>query len=69
MWGLLRSSHIGIAFVSVGVVCVVTIAIDFRGFGILDFIGKIELGVGRVVAKESHSLFWGVAIVNPGKEV
>ena len=54
---------------SVSGACVMTIAIDFRGFGVLDFIGKTELGIGRVVAKESHSLFWWVAIVNPGKEV
>ena len=33
------------------------------------FIRKIELGEGRVVAKESHSFIWWVAIVNPGKEV
>ena len=26
------------------------------------FIGKIELGVGRVVAKESHSLFGGLQL-------
>ena len=69
MWGLLGSSHVGIAFVSVGVVYVVTTAIDFRGFGVLGFIEKIEVRVGRVVAKESHSSFWGVAIVNPGREV
>ena len=34
MWDLLGSSHIGIAFVSVGVVCVVTIAIHFCCFGV-----------------------------------
>ena len=33
------------------------------------FIRKIELDRGRVVAKESHSFIWWVAIVNPGKEV
>ena len=33
------------------------------------FIRKIELEGGRVVAKESHSFIWWIAIVNPGKEV
>ena len=44
--------------------------IGFRGFWIFLFIRKIEfLDGGRVVAKESHSFIWWVAIVNPGKEV
>ena len=35
MWGLLWSSHVGITFMSAGVVCVETIVIDFCGFGVL----------------------------------
>ena len=47
----------------------VTTAIGFRGFRVFLFIRKIELGEGRVVAKERHRFIWWVAIVNPGKEV
>ena len=43
--------------------------IGFRGFWVFLLIRKIELEGGRVVAKESHSFIWWVAIVNPGKEV
>ena len=41
----------------------------FWSFWVFLFIRKIELEDGRVVAKESHSFIWWVAIVNPGKEV
>ena len=42
---------------------------QFPEFLVFLFIRKIELGEGRVVAKESRSFIWWVAIVNPGKEV
>ena len=47
----------------------VTIAIGFWSFWVLLFIRKIELGEGRVVAKESHRFIWWGAIVNPRKDV
>ena len=40
----------------------VTTAIGFRGFWVPLFIREIELGEGRVVAKESHSLFGGLQL-------
>ena len=43
--------------------------IVFWSFWVFLFIRKIELEEGRVVAKESHSVIWWVAIVNPGKDV
>ena len=47
----------------------VTTVVGFWSFCVFLFIRKIELDGGRVVAKESHSFIWWVAIVNPGKEV
>ena len=46
-----------------------TTAIGFWSFWVFLCIRKIELEGSRVVAKESHSFIWWVAIVNPGKEV
>ena len=41
--------------------------IGFHGFGLAYFIRKIDLGVGRVVAKEGHSLFGGLQLSTQAK--
>ena len=44
-----------------------TTAISCRSFWVFLFIRKIELGGGRVVAKESHSLFGGLQLSTQAK--
>ena len=41
--------------------------ISFQSFWVSLFIRKIELGEGRVVAKESHSLFGGLQLSTQAK--
>ena len=67
--GVLRFGYIGDLLFLLPVVLGATTAIGFWSFWVFLFIRKIELGEGRVVAKESHSFIRWVAIVNPGKEV
>ena len=45
----------------------VTTAIGFWGFRVPLFIREIELGKGRVMAKESHSLFGGLQLSTQAK--
>ena len=42
-------------------------AIGFQSFWVFLFIRKIELGEGRVVAKESHCLFGGMQLSTQAK--
>ena len=44
-----------------------TTVIGFQGFWVPLFIREIELGKGRVVAKESHSLFGGLQLSTQAK--
>ena len=64
---MLRFSHVGITFMTTCGVCRATIAIGFCGFGFAYFIRKVDLGVGRVVAKEGHSLFGGLQLSTQAK--
>ena len=59
--------YVGYLLFFVTIVLGVTTAIGFSTFWVFLFIRKIELGEGRVVAKESHSLFGGLQLSTQAK--
>ena len=65
--GVLRLGYVGDLLFFVTSALGATTAISFQGFQVFLFLRKIELAEGRVVAKESHSLFGGLQLSTQAK--